>query len=310
MEIKEKVSIICPVYNAAQYLDSCIISLIEQTYRNIEILLIDDGSNDASYDICDKWVQKDSRIKVFHKNQGGVSSARNIGIKESTGEYLFFIDADDTVEKNTIEFLLKYHNRKKDTITISNYDRFTNCCERVDRNLLKNFKYKKYDNPTFRDFISARHGGYIWGMCIPKILVIENKIKFNEEMHNLEDVAWIGILISQIKEMIFLEINLYHYRRTPNSITSNSRNYQWQAECWMQVGKTFHDYFDKKIGISKKIGILDRYCKNNFYAESFIGKLSYEQMKNISKKYNNPCNISWVEFTFYKIAFRIHRLLR
>ena len=87
MEYMDLVSIICPVYNDEEYLNCCLESLTGQTYRNIEIILVDDGSRDASPDICDEWALRDKRIRVFHKKQGGVSSARNIGVKEAKGKY-------------------------------------------------------------------------------------------------------------------------------------------------------------------------------------------------------------------------------
>ena len=89
------VSIVVPVYNAEKYLEDCLISLVDQTYENIEIILVDDGSVDDSGRICDSWAEKDDRIIVIHKKNGGLSDARNAGIDASRGEYLSFIDSDD-----------------------------------------------------------------------------------------------------------------------------------------------------------------------------------------------------------------------
>lgn len=125
MEYMDLVSIICPVYNAKEYLNCCLESLTGQTYRNIEIILVDDGSRDASPDICDEWALRDKRIRVFHKKQGGVSSARNIGVKEAKGKYLVFVDADDVLELNALEILLSNHDREISTIVALNYDRFS-----------------------------------------------------------------------------------------------------------------------------------------------------------------------------------------
>ena len=91
----EKVSIIVPVYNVEQYLEECVESIIHQTYTNIEIILIDDGSTDRSGTICDLCSTKDERIKVIHKDNGGISSARNCGINVAQGKYLIFVDSDD-----------------------------------------------------------------------------------------------------------------------------------------------------------------------------------------------------------------------
>ncbi|MFR2741643.1 MAG: glycosyltransferase family 2 protein [Streptococcus agalactiae] len=99
----EKISIIIPVYNVKKYLNDCIQSVINQTYNNLEIILIDDGSTDGS-EYCDE-IAKDSRIFVYHKTNGGLSEARNVGIKISTGKYITFIDSDDYIENLYIEAL-------------------------------------------------------------------------------------------------------------------------------------------------------------------------------------------------------------
>lgn len=106
MVIEELVSIIVPVYNVQQYVSDCIESIQKQTYRNIEIILVDDGSNDSSGIICDDYKKRDSRIKVIHKENGGLSSARNVGINNSKGMYLAFIDSDDVLDTRYVEELL------------------------------------------------------------------------------------------------------------------------------------------------------------------------------------------------------------
>lgn len=103
--MKELVSVIVPVYNVEKYLSECIDSIRQQTYKNIEILIIDDGSTDGSANICDKFAQVDNRIKVIHKKNGGLSDARNVGICAASGEYLSFIDSDDYIESDMIECL-------------------------------------------------------------------------------------------------------------------------------------------------------------------------------------------------------------
>ena len=105
MLIEDKISIIVPIYNVEKYLNRCIESLIFQTYKNIQIILIDDGSIDKSGKICDEYKKKDSRIKVIHKKNSGVSNARNIALSQVDGKYLTFVDADDYVSKNYIKEL-------------------------------------------------------------------------------------------------------------------------------------------------------------------------------------------------------------
>jgi glycosyltransferase involved in cell wall biosynthesis len=105
--MNDLVSIIVPVYNTAYYLPKCIKSMLNQTYHNIEIILVDDGSTDKSATICDKYAKRDKRIRVIHKKNGGVSSARNTGIENATGRYIMFVDSDDWLPLNAVESLHK-----------------------------------------------------------------------------------------------------------------------------------------------------------------------------------------------------------
>ena len=101
------ISVIIPVYKVEKYLNKCVDSVLNQTYKNLEIILVDDGSPDKCPEICDEYAKKDDRIKIIHKQNGGLSDARNVGIEKSTGEYITFIDSDDYVDSNYIEQLYK-----------------------------------------------------------------------------------------------------------------------------------------------------------------------------------------------------------
>lgn len=116
-----KVSIVIPVFNTEKYLKKCINSILSQTYNNIEIILVDDGSTDSSSEICDRFREKDSRIVVIHKKNGGQSEARNIGIDIATGEYITFIDSDDYVTKDYIHFLLSLILENDAEISIASF---------------------------------------------------------------------------------------------------------------------------------------------------------------------------------------------
>lgn len=106
--IRPKVTIIVPVYNVEKYLTCCIGSILSQSFKDFELLLIDDGSSDLSGEICDDYVEKDARIRVFHKENGGVSSARNLGLENAQGEWICFIDSDDWVEVDFLKELIQY----------------------------------------------------------------------------------------------------------------------------------------------------------------------------------------------------------
>lgn len=102
----EKLSVIVPIYNVEEYLDECIKSIVKQTYKNLEIILVDDGSPDHCPELCDIWTEKDSRIKVIHKENGGVSSARNAGLDAAAGDFIAFVDSDDYLDSDMYEIML------------------------------------------------------------------------------------------------------------------------------------------------------------------------------------------------------------
>ena len=115
------VSIIVPIYKVEPYLRRCLDSIVNQTYTNLEIILVDDGSPDGCPQICDEYAAKDKRIVVIHKENGGLSDARNAGLDICKGEYIFFIDSDDWIKTDTIEFLYKITQDKKSDIVIGDY---------------------------------------------------------------------------------------------------------------------------------------------------------------------------------------------
>src|SRR5690554_2285343 len=117
----ELISIIVPVYNVEQYIEKCMVSILSQTYRNIEIILIDDGSTDNSGNLCDTYSAIDPRVKVIHKKNGGISSARNSGLEVAMGEYIGFVDPDDWIETNMYESMYSNIKRNNSEICICNY---------------------------------------------------------------------------------------------------------------------------------------------------------------------------------------------
>ena len=160
-----KVSIIIPVYNREEYLDRCISSMINQTFSNIEIILINDGSTDGSADICDSYAKKDSRIIVIHKPNGGVSSARNAGLEIMTGDYLCFCDSDDFFAPEMVEKTLKQILAENaDMCTCNNYRNL----EKHDRIYdpisldLNNFDSGKF----FADYIERLQAPYSASMSL------------------------------------------------------------------------------------------------------------------------------------------------
>lgn len=123
------ISIIVPVYNVEEFLDECVQSIVDQTYENLEIILVDDGSKDNSPALCDAWAEKDARIKVVHKQNGGLSDARNRGIEEATGDYIYFIDSDDYIDKTMCQRVMEQFRHSDADMVAFGYVRVTEAGE-------------------------------------------------------------------------------------------------------------------------------------------------------------------------------------
>ena len=138
--MEELISVIIPVYNVNKYLNKCIGSIVNQTYKNLEIILVDDGSTDNSGEICDEWKQKDSRIKVIHKKNGGQASARNCGIDISKGKYIMFLDADDYIDQNYLLTLVSVAEKHMCDVVCSGQYKV-----KEDGEIIDSIIYKSYD---------------------------------------------------------------------------------------------------------------------------------------------------------------------
>lgn len=147
-----KVSVVIPVYNVEKYLIECVDSALLQTYENVEIILVDDGATDSSGEMCDEYAQKDSRIKVIHRKNGGLSAARNTGLDAASGEYIYFLDSDDYIEKNTISDLVStIEQEDADVVFFDGYVFYTDC--EPDDSFFGYSRSKKYDTKKGRDVL-------------------------------------------------------------------------------------------------------------------------------------------------------------
>lgn len=214
-----KVSIIVPIYNSQKYLIKCIDSLINQTYTDIEIILVNDGSTDGSGKICDEYALKDKRVRVFHKNNSGPSSSRNFGVKNAKGEYVLFVDSDDWIMINTVEKtlseLIKYDGdflifemrniigtKIQDCKLFDEKQRIFEgkAIEQLENILLIPEKYTK-------ETISNLTGP----MCkLYKKELIED-IKFPENMNLGEDFCFFSMILRKATKIIYIDDVLYNY---------------------------------------------------------------------------------------------------
>ncbi len=200
----EKVSIIIPVYNSERTLERCINSIVLQSQDCFEIILVDDGSTDNSAQICDLYAKKDCRIKVFHKENGGVSSARNFGIKKASFSHILFIDSDDYISKNALETFQEEYQGEETLLFLK----------------MKNFPFQFYDTLSVNDAINKmlvnQFYGFIAGVFFEK-KYIES---FDEKTSYMEDMIFLVNYLKKVKYISYMGAE-YYYDQTINSITRN-----------------------------------------------------------------------------------------
>lgn len=281
-------SIIVPVYKAERYLDECLCSLTNQTYADLEIILVDDGSPDRCPQICDEWAQKDARISVIHKPNGGPSDARNSGIQAATGQWLLFIDADDAIPTHYVETLVQ--EASCDSVLVaSGVERFQSIVPDIHA-------AGTHIQKCGKQLAAVRGGLYCWGTLYSTEIVRSIHLQFDKSIRNLEDVVWNGIYLRYISEVVYVDVP-YYYRVNPTSITSQCGNYQWQIASWIAARRSILNWFEGKEltnAQKKEIAGMYRHCQNNIYAECVAGDVPYETLRELEKEEAKFCE-SWVK---------------
>lgn len=323
-----KVSVIIPVYNTEKYLKKCIESVMNQTLTDIEILVVNDGSKDSSEKIINKLLKVDKRIRYYSQENKGVSAARNVGLQHAKGEFILFVDSDDTILPETLDELYNYAIRKRVEIVrfgidISNKKNIVNKCE-----------FKEY---VYKDIIENYNYASVCYELISNKLIINNNIKFDESIKYGEDLLF-NMLIYLKANKIYLTDKIY-YRYTYNensairkaSIDSilkkvNDTIYVYSImykynklyginysidkisiRILMQLNYVMKEFFQKKLDIS--YNTKKKYIKEIMYSQgvdSIINKCKI-RVKNksindilinciIKKKYNLYCFISFLGY--------------
>lgn len=196
------ISVIVPVYKVEPYLRKCVDSILAQTYQNLEIILVDDGSPDGCPAICDEYAKVDQRVKVIHKANGGLSDARNAGMDAVSGDYLMFVDSDDWISCDHVENLYRFSGEK--VVAVCNFH-FVNEDGSITENKLNDEKFAFRKN-TF---------GYVWNKMYPKSIIGKHyfaKVIFTEDHSFNLDVYFEGVKYE------FIESTTYYYRQRKDSI--------------------------------------------------------------------------------------------
>ena len=205
-----KVSIIVPVYNVEQYLNRCLTSLVNQSLEDIEIIIVNDGSTDNSEQVINQYIKNNSNIIYLKKENGGLSSARNYGLKYAKGEYIAFLDSDDYIERNT--YKLMYEKAKLENSDYVECDFYWQYPDYNKHDIGYRYKDKK------EMFAMARV--VAWNKLIKKSIITINKLEFPEGMY-YEDVEFFYKLLPYINKFSFVEEPLIYYTQRENSIVNN-----------------------------------------------------------------------------------------
>jgi len=300
-----KVSVIVPVYNVENYFEQCINSLLDQTYRNIEILIIDDGSKDKCGEIADKYMSSDNRVKVFHKENGGLSSARNYGLEKATGEYYSFIDSDDYVVPSFIEKMVSCAVEKNADMVICN---FFSC---FINNNIPNSKLAKYPEKkvfTSDEFLEGLYYypgafSFAWNKLYRKKLF--DDLKFADML--CEDSQIMLTIAERSKAIGFVRDPLVYYRRRKSSILNGKQETILRYELkWIgEHMRYFKDnsnlhlfYLAQKLYLSKAV---EKYM----YCRKELRKKIKKSLKQGRKKLLEYQGFGWKIRLKYGIMTRI-----
>lgn len=218
MNSKFKISVIIPVYKVEDYLIQCVESILCQTYTNLEVILIDDGSPDNCPDICDRYSEKDSRVIVIHKENGGISSARNAGLDIATGDIIAFIDSDDWIELDMFERMVDLKIQTGADIVCCDWVRTDGINEYERTNLNKQYGDILTGESIAKEILLGKIGSYVWNSlydreCWENIRFPVGRV--------FEDIAVTFLAFERAQKVAFLDAPLYNYRINNNGITQS-----------------------------------------------------------------------------------------
>lgn len=322
---EKMISIIIPVYNTEKFLEKCIKSIINQDYKNLDIILVDDGSTDTSPTICDEWKKKDSRIQVIHTKNQGVSEARNSGLKIAKGDYISFIDSDDMINKKFYSSMSKIINEKQVDIVMCDFhyiDEVTDKKTKAGIGLTEKLVNKDEIPLLFTEYFIPCPLGYATNKLYKKDII--DGMTFIKDRF-IEDMLFNVDVLLKAEKMYIIPDELYCYRETSTSIT-NTKNREKSIKrfidfCYSlsyrltklkQVMKpedfsvflhTFNNYIlDLSLGLPKEEKIIAWECFDNNYdlyhscIKGFKMKIKYFVSRYLKKtfvKWKTLKNSGW-----------------
>lgn len=214
---RSKISVIVPVYNVEKYLPKCIDSILQQTFTDFELLLIDDGSPDNSGIICDEYASKDNRIQVIHKKNAGVSAARNTGLEYAQGKWITFVDSDDWLEKDCFQTCINH-------IKAYNLDLLQFSYKQIDKTKKIQLHIEQTPKLKFEQYIASKKINLtVWGGFFNKEIITKNNIKFDTRLKLGEDQLFVYRYIASCNFCMKINHSFYNYRYNNESASINSK---------------------------------------------------------------------------------------
>lgn len=327
MNLLPTISLVVPIYNVEKYLRKCLDSLLAQTFSDIEIILVNDGSSDNSLGICEEYLQKDTRITLINKKNGGLSDARNVGLKIAKGDYIGFVDSDDWVEPNMYEVLYK--------LSIKENADISTCLLRVHSKDKKHVQYSPYVFKVFdsKNAIHSLYKGELSGFAA------YNKLYRRSLFENIqfpigrvyEDAAIMYILYNTANKIAFTNKPLYNYLRREGSITNSGfsekrfdiihnyyetysfmeKNY---PEMCTKINQQFYESLRNMIVDITNEGEMLKNKKYVLRVSKEIRKNNFKIIKNNSILFRHKLFVQvlgwcpWVGILMYKVKFKINEL--
>lgn len=238
------ISVIVTIYNAEQYLNKCLDSIADQSYQDIEIILVNDGSSDRSEEICNRYIASDQRFRLVNKQNGGVSSARNEGIEKATGDYLAFVDSDDCPSLNMLEILCESMVRENSDLVIGSFLNDYGMKRKPDK------KRKPYGAFHPRDYFLQLisdpftfYYGVVWNKLFRRSIIEQYSIRFNESISYMEDWSFLMKYLKYVKKIVKSPEQIYCYNRANiNAITRQELNFYNSFQNRMQGYNDLLDY--------------------------------------------------------------------
>ena len=260
------ISVIVPVYNVEEYLEECLESIRQQTYTDIEVILVNDGSTDGSRKICERYYEKDNRFKLINQENQGQSVARNRGVKESIGQYIMFVDSDDVINTNVLEVLLPYMKTDVDIVEC----RMVRNKEELNSNEISTIVFEGNSKEAILNCIAFRAVKFCAFTKLYRREIVE-KIPFLEG-YIYEDV-FTGInYLNHIRKIIVVDYIGYYYRVRPNSTMTKSFN-EKNLDIF-PIGKKLIESFDDNEYLLPYIGYFIFYLSLSHYQRDGITKVS------------------------------------